>query len=124
MTSLTELCRSGIHCYLITHLKDTYDSNGNELAGAEVPNWLKGTEKWLQQRAVSEIVHERNDMGELTGVVRAYAILTENRTSLKTPGKVLIFERNKDGGVWYGWKGLRDGSFDHPDDKESHDVIE
>jgi hypothetical protein len=123
MTSLTELCRSGIHCYLITHLKDTYDSNGNELAGAEVPNWLKGTEKWLQQRAVSEIVHERNDMGELTGVVRAYAILTENRTSLKTPGKVLIFERNKDGGVWYGWKGLRDGSFDHPDDKEAHEQI-
>ena len=116
MTALTELCRSGIHCYLITHLKDSYDSNGNEIAGAEVPNWLKGTEKWLQQRTVMETVKERNEKGELTGSVKSYAVLVENRTSLKTQGKVLVFEQNKEGGTWHGWKGLRDGSFEHPDD--------
>ena len=116
MTALTELCRSAIHCYLITHLKDSYDSNGNEIAGAEVPNWLKGTEKWLQQRTVMETVKERNEKGELTGSVKSYAVLVENRTSLKTQGKVLVFEQNKEGGTWHGWKGLRDGSFEHPND--------
>ena len=116
MTALTELCRSGIHCYLITHLKDSYDSSGNEIAGAEVPTWLKGTEKWLQQRTVMETVQERNERGELTGAVKSYGVLIENRTSLKTQGKVLVFERNTDGGIWHGWKGLRDGSFEHPDD--------
>ena len=63
-----------------------------------------------------ETVKERNEKGELTGGVKSYAVLVENRTSLKTQGKVLVFEQNKEGGTWHGWKGLRDGSFEHPDD--------
>jgi len=117
LTSLQELCRRGIHCYLVTHMKTAYDSSGNEVLGAETPHWLKETEGWLQQVAMFEVDEERDERGELTGVVNAYAVLTQNRTSLKSSGKVNIFRRDREGGEWFGWPGLRDGSFSHPDDK-------
>tara|TARA_R110002096_G_scaffold73787_1_gene174871 strand:+ start:4525 stop:5760 length:1236 start_codon:yes stop_codon:yes gene_type:complete len=116
LTALQELCRRGIHCYLITHLKSAYDGQGNEIVGADTPNWLKDTEGWLQQMAVVELEEERNERGELTGVTEASAILTQNRTSLKSYGRVKLFRKDLLGGVWYGWKGLRDGTFEHPDD--------
>jgi len=116
LTALQELCRRGIHCYLITHMKSAYDSQGNELIGADTPNWLKDTEGWLQQMAVVELEEERNERGELTGVTEASAILTQNRTSLKSYGRVKLFRKDNEGGEWYGWKGLRDGTFEHPED--------
>ena len=117
LTALQELCRRGIHCYLITHMKTAYDGSGNEILGAETPHWLKDTEGWLQQVAIFEVDEERDERGELTGEVNSYAVLTQNRTSLKSSGKVHIFRRDKEGGQWFGWPGLRDGSFSHPDDK-------
>ena len=116
LTVLQELCRRGIHCYIITHMKTAYDSSGNEILGAESPHWLKDTEGWLQQMSVFEVDEERDDRGELTGVINSHAVVTQNRTSLKSSGKIRIFRRDKDGGEWYGWKGLRDGSLEHPDD--------
>ena len=117
LTALQELCRRGIHCYIITHMKTAYDSSGNEIIGAETPHWLKDTEGWLQQVAIFEVNEERDERGELTGEVNSYAVLTQNRTSLKSSGKVHIFRRDKDGGEWFGWPGLCDGSFSHPDDR-------
>lgn len=116
LTALQELCRRGIHCYLITHMKTAYDSGGNEVIGAETPHWLKDTEGWLQQVAIFEVDEERDERGELTGEVNSYAVLTQNRTSLKSSGKVHIFRRDSDGGQWFGWPGLRDGSFSHSND--------
>ena len=58
-----------------------------------------------------EIVEERNERGELTGVAIPYAVMTKNRTSLNTGGRVHIFRKDNDGGEWLGWPGLRDGSF-------------
>tara|TARA_R110000787_G_scaffold94113_5_gene196690 strand:- start:843 stop:2069 length:1227 start_codon:yes stop_codon:yes gene_type:complete len=116
LTVLQELCRRGIHCYLITHMKTAYDSTGNEILGAESPHWLKDTEGWLQQMAIFEVNEERDERGELTGVLNSYSIVTQNRTSLKSSGKIHIFRRDKEGGEWFGWKGLRDGSLEHPDD--------
>ena len=46
LTALQELCRLGVHCYIITHGKTAYDSGGNEIIGAETPHWLKDTEGW------------------------------------------------------------------------------
>ena len=117
LTVLQELCRRGIHCYLITHMKTAYDSSGNEILGAESPHWLKDTEGWLQQMSIFEVNEERDDRGELTGNVNSHAVVTQNRTSLKSSGKIHIFRRDKDGGEWFGWKGLRDGSLEHPDDR-------
>ena len=111
MTALQELCRRGIHTYILTHMKPEYDSNGNEIPGAGSPHWLKDTEGWLQQLAVMEIVEESNERGELTGVADSYAVMTKNRTSLNTGGRVHIFRKDNDGGEWLGWPGLRDGSF-------------
>tara|TARA_Y100000004_G_scaffold53965_1_gene60054 strand:+ start:93 stop:1352 length:1260 start_codon:yes stop_codon:yes gene_type:complete len=116
LTALQELCRRGIHCYIITHMKSAYDSAGNEIMGAETPHWLRDTEGWLQQMVVVEVDEERDERGELTGVVESYAVMTQNRTSLKAHGRVKLFRRDKTGGEWYGWPGLRDGSFEHPDD--------
>ena len=116
LTALQELCRRGIHCYIITHMKSAYDSAGNEIMGAETPHWLRDTEGWLQQMVVVEVDEERDERGELTGVVESYAVMTQNRTSLKAHGRVKLFRRDKNGGEWYGWPGLRDGSFEHPDD--------
>ena len=111
MTALKELCRRGVHTYIITHLKAEYDANGNEIPGAGSPHWLKDTEGWLQQMVLMEIVEERNERGELTGEANSYGIMTKNRTSLNTGGRVHIFRKDADGGEWFGWPGLRDGSF-------------
>mgnify|MGYP003134109686 FL=1 len=116
LTALQELCRLGVHCYIITHGKTAYDSGGNEIIGAETAHWLKDTEGWLQQVAKFEVTEERDEKGELTGVSESHAIITHNRTSLKSSGRVKVFRRDPEGGEWYGWKGLRDGSLDHPDD--------
>tara|TARA_A100001201_G_scaffold1591_2_gene4049 strand:+ start:3676 stop:4947 length:1272 start_codon:yes stop_codon:yes gene_type:complete len=115
LTVLQELCRRGVHCYIITHMKPQYDSTGAEIIGAGSPHWLKDTEGWLQQTAIIEVDEERDDRGELTGIVNSYAVVTQNRTSLKSPGRIHLFRKDKDGGEWYGWPGLRDGSIDHPD---------
>ena len=117
LTALQELCRLGVHCYIITHGKTAYDSGGNEIIGAETPHWLKDTEGWLQQVAKFEVSEERDEKGELTGISESHAIITHNRTSLKSSGRVNVFRRDPKGGEWYGWKGLRDGSLDHPDDR-------
>ena len=111
MTALQELCRRGIHTYILTHMKPEYDSNGNEIPGAGSPHWLKDTEGWLQQMAVMEIVEERNERGELTGVANSYAVMTKNRTSLNTFGRIHIFRKDDAGGEWFGWPGLHDGTF-------------
>ena len=116
LTPLQEVCRLGVHCYIITHGKTAYDSGGNEIIGAETPHWLKDTEGWLQQVAKFEVTEERDEKGELTGISESHAIITHNRTSLKSSGRVKIFRRDSEGGEWFGWKGLRDGSLDHPDD--------
>jgi hypothetical protein len=108
---LRELCRLGVHCYIITHMKPGYDSTGNEVAGADKPKWHSDTEGQLQQVVYTELEEERNEAGELTGVVRAYGIVVANRTSLASPERFLIFERNADGGVWYGWPGIAEGDF-------------
>tara|TARA_R100000995_G_scaffold84423_2_gene63060 strand:+ start:58 stop:378 length:321 start_codon:yes stop_codon:yes gene_type:complete len=96
-------------------MKASYDGQGNEILGADNPHWEKSTEGWLQQVAYVEVDEERDDRGELTGIVNSYAVVTQNRTSLKSSGKVHLFRRDKDGGVWHGWPGLRDGSIDHED---------
>ena len=108
---LRELCRLGVHCYVITHMKPGYDSTGNEVAGADKPKWHSDTEGQLQQVVYTELEEERNEVGELTGVVRAYGVVVANRTSLASPERFLIFERNSDGGVWHGWPGIAEGDF-------------
>ena len=112
MVAMRELCRGGVHCYVITHMKPSYDSSGNELVGQDKPKWLKDTEGHLQQVIYTEIEEERDEHGELTGIVRGYGVVVANRTSLKSAGRVLIFERNEDGGEWHGWKGIAEGNFD------------
>ena len=108
---LRELCRLGVHCYVITHMKPGYDSSGNEVAGADKPKWHSDTEGQLQQVIYTELEEERNELGELTGVVKAYGVVVANRTSLASPERFLIFERNSDGGVWHGWPGIAEGDF-------------
>ena len=108
---LRELCRNAVHCYIITHMKPGYDATGNEVAGADKPKWHTDTEGQLQQVVYTELEEERNDAGELTGVVKAYGIVVANRTSLSSPERFLIFERNADGGVWHGWPGIEIGDF-------------
>ena len=82
---LRELCRLGVHCYVITHMKPSYDSSGNEVAGADKPKWHSDTEGQLQQVIYTELEEERNELGELTGVVKAYGVVVANRTSLASP---------------------------------------
>ena len=113
---LQETARLGVHCYVITHMKPSYDSNGNEILGSDVPDILPRSEGDFQQFIHVHTEEERNEKGEKTGGSRSIATLVENRTSLKCGQGILIFQRNPDGGKWYGWPGLRDGSFDHPDD--------
>lgn len=114
---LRELCRLGVHCYVITHMKPGYDNQGNQIAGADVPKWHNDTDGMLQQIVYTELEEERNDMGELTGVVKAYGVVVANRTSLSSPKRFLIFERNNDGGVWYGWPGIEEGDFTGGEDQ-------
>jgi len=108
---LRELCRLGVHCYPITHTKSDYDSSGNEIRGSASPAWLKDTEGQLQQLICTEIEDERDDSGELTGISRAYGRLLWRRTSLNTPERWVIFERNPDGGEWFGTPGMAQGTF-------------
>ena len=108
---LRELCRNAVHCYIITHMKPGYDSTGNQVAGADVPKWHNDTDGMLQQVVYTELEEERNESGELTGVVKAYGVVVANRTSLSSPTRFLIFERNADGGVWHGWPGIETGDF-------------
>ena len=112
MVALRELCRGGVHAYIITHMKPAYDKTGNELLGQDSPKWLKDTEGHLQQVVYTEVEEERDENGELTGVVRGYARVVANRTSLHSGGRVLLFERNDEGGDWYGWDGVKNGDFD------------
>jgi hypothetical protein len=93
-------------------MKAAFDGTGNELVGQDKPKWLKDTEGHLQQVIYTEIEEERNETGELTGIVRGYAVIVANRTSLKSAGRVLLFERNPEGGVWYGWPSIAAGDFD------------
>jgi len=116
ITALQELSRRGVHVYLLTHMKKNYDGEGNVIQGGEVPAWLDGTEGKLQQLVIGEIVHERSATGKLTGVSESYATLVENRASLYSSGRVKVFLRDPAGSEWYGWPGLKDGSFSHPDD--------
>ena len=116
ITALQELSRRGIHVYLLTHMKKNYDGDGNVVVGGEVPAWLDGTEGKLQQLVVGEVVQERDATGKLTGVSESFATLVENRASLYATGRVKIFRRDPAGSEWYGWPGLKDGSFSHPDD--------
>ena len=111
MVAMRELCRGGVHCFIITHMKPGYDSSGNELAGQDTPKWLKDTEGHLQQVIYTELEEERSESGELTGVVRGYAVIVADRTSLQASGRVLLFERNDQGGVWHGWPGISQGDF-------------
>ena len=113
---LQEASRLGVHCYVITHMKPSYDKNGNEILGADVPDILPRSEGDYQQQIRIELIEERNEKGEKTGMVNSVAQVVENRTSLKAGERILIFRRGPDGGEWFGWKGLRDGSFEHPND--------
>jgi len=112
MVALRELCRGGVHAYIITHMKPAYDKTGNELVGQDSPKWLKDTEGHLQQVVYTEVEEERDENGELTGIVRGYARVVANRTSLQSGGRHLLFERNNDGGTWFGWDGMKGGDFD------------
>jgi hypothetical protein len=117
-TGLQETARLGVHCYVITHMAPSYDSNGNEILGADVPAILPRSEGDYQQTIRIDLAESRNEKGEKTGVVHSVGQVVENRTSLKAGERVLIFRRGPDGGEWYGWPGLRDGTFSSP-----HDVL-
>jgi hypothetical protein len=108
---LRELCRNNIHAFVITHTKPNYDNQGNELAGDGQPKWHKDTEGMLQQEVRTWLEEERNESGELTGIVKAYASLITHRTNLSSPKKWCIFERNEEGGKWFGWSGIAQGKF-------------
>jgi hypothetical protein len=116
ITALQELSRRGVHVYLLTHMKKNYDGDGNVVVGGEVPAWLDGTEGKLQQLVIGEMVQERDATGKLTGVSESFVTLVENRASLYATGRVKIFRRDPAGSEWFGWPGLKDGSFSHPDD--------
>lgn len=118
MIGLRELCRGGVHCYIITHMKPAYDSNGNELVGQDSAKWLRDTEGHLQQVVYTETEEERDENGAPTGVTRAYARVVSNRTSLSAGGRVLLFEQGPDGGQWFGWDGLKIGDFDVEEEEE------
>mgnify|MGYP003136050236 FL=1 len=109
---MKELSRRGVHCYVITHFKADYDSNGNEIKGEGVPHWLpRKTESALTQIIYMTLDEEIDDTGRRTGVVTSTAILKSNGVSLKSSGTVTIYRQDTEGGEWFGWHGLRDGSF-------------
>ena len=113
---MQETARLGVHCYVITHMKPSYDSNGNEILGSDVPDILPRSEGDFQQLIHVKVLQERNEKGELTGSSRSQATVLENRTSLKCGQPVVLFTRNAENPQWYGWPGLRDGTFDHGTD--------
>lgn len=117
MNAFQELSRLNVHVYVITGVKPSYDSNGNEIMGADVPAWMKDTERDLEQLIEITLEEERDEIGALTGKVVSKAQLKFDRTSLRLPEPVILFEQQVGtDGQWYGYKGLRDGSFEHPDD--------
>lgn len=117
VNSFKELSRLNVHVYVISGLKPSYDSNGNEITGAEVPAWLKDTERDLEQLIEISVEHERNENGDLTGKTVSTAQLKFNRTSLRLPKPVVVFVQEVgNDGVWYGYKGIRDGSFESEED--------
>ena len=116
MSNMLELARRFVHVYCITGRKPSYDKNGNEIRGADVPAWLKDSERDFQQLISVDIEEIRDDFGALTGEAVATAVLKANRTSLRAPEPVVLFQRNAQGGIWNGWRGLRDGSFHHAED--------
>ena len=96
----------------------TYDGEGNELEGQDVPGWLKDSDGDLQQIVLMYVDRERDDIGRLTGVEKAFAVLTKNRVSLDLPGRHTVFERapeEKGGSKWYGWPSLKYGRFETDD---------
>ena len=97
-------------------MKPSYDSNGNEILGSDVPDILPRSEGDFQQFIHVRVDQNRNEKGELTGNSTSIATMKENRTSLRSGGEVVIFRRGPDGGEWFGWPGLRDGLFNSPDD--------
>ena len=113
---LQETARLGVHCYVITHMKPSYDSNGNEILDSDVPDILPRSEGDFQQLIHVRVEEQRNEKGELTNQTRSIATVVENRTSLKCGQPVLLFIRDPDEPQWFGWPGLRDGSFDSKDD--------
>jgi hypothetical protein len=113
---MQETARLGVHCYVITHMKPSFDSNGNEILGSDVPDILPRSEGDFQQLIHVKVLQERNEKGELTGSSRSQATVLENRTSLKCGQPVVLFIRNAESPQWYGWPGLRDGTFDHGTD--------
>jgi len=66
----------------------------------------------LTQIIYMELDEERDDTGRRTGVTTSTAMLKSNGVSLKSSGPVTIYRQDTEGGEWYGWKGLKDGSFD------------
>jgi hypothetical protein len=117
MNSFQELARLNVQVYVITGQKPSYDSNGNEIMGADVAAWMKDTERDLEQLIEVNLEEERDEIGALTGKVVSKAQLKFNRTSLRLPEPVILFEQQVGtDGQWFGYKGLRDGSFEHPDD--------
>tara|TARA_R110002153_G_scaffold219489_2_gene371944 strand:- start:2947 stop:4194 length:1248 start_codon:yes stop_codon:yes gene_type:complete len=112
MNNMQELCRMGVNVYGITGRKLSYDSNGNEIKGADVPAWLKDSERDFQQLISVDVEKVRDSDFNLTGEEVSTATLTANRTSLAAPKPVVLFVREQGGeGTWNGWDGLSDGSF-------------
>ena len=108
----------GVHVYTIAHMKATYDGEGNELEGQDIPGWLKDSDGDLQQIVLMYVDRERDDIGRLTGVEKAFAVLTKNRVSLDLPGRHTVFERAPEelgGSKWYGWPSLKYGRFETDD---------
>jgi len=123
MNAFQELARLNVHVYVITGVKPSYDSNGNEIMGADVPAWMKDTERDLEQLIEITLEEERDEIGALTGKVVSKAQLKFDRTSLRLPEPVILFEQQVGtDGQWFGYKGLRDGSFEHPDDV--HELVQ
>ena len=105
----------GVHVYTIAHMKPTYDREGNELEGQEIPGWLKESDGDMQQVVLMYVDRERDELGRLTGVEKAFAVLSKNRVSLDLPGRHTVFERapeEKGGSKWYGWPSLKYGRFE------------
>lgn len=117
MNTFQELSRLNVHVYVVTGQKPSYDSNGNEIMGADIAAWMKDTERDLEQLVEVSLETERNEIGELTGKTISTAQLKFNRTSLRLPEPVILFEQEVGtDGQWFGYKGLQDGSFEHPND--------
>tara|TARA_R100000951_G_C2652320_1_gene184788 strand:- start:1184 stop:2425 length:1242 start_codon:yes stop_codon:yes gene_type:complete len=117
MNAFRELCRLNVQVYVITGEKPSYDKNGNEIMGADVAAWMKDTERDLEQLIEIDLDEERDANGSLTGKTVSKAQLKFNRTSLRRPEPVILFvQETGTDGQWFGYPGLSDGSFDHPND--------